>query len=58
MAAGLGLEPRLNVPETFVLPLDDPAIFMLLNLTALDERSGHRLNSQIFPQSNKAGNNT
>lgn len=24
-AAGLGLEPRLLVPETSVLPLDDPA---------------------------------
>ena len=26
-AAGLGFEPRLLVPETSVLPLDDPAIF-------------------------------
>ena len=26
IAAGLGLEPRLQVPETCVLPLDDPAI--------------------------------
>lgn len=26
-AAGLGLEPRYMVPETIVLPLDDPAIF-------------------------------
>ena len=25
-AAGLGLEPRYTVPETAVLPLDDPAI--------------------------------
>ncbi len=25
-AAGQGLEPRLTVPETAVLPLDDPAI--------------------------------
>lgn len=24
-AAGLGLEPRYTVPETAVLPLDDPA---------------------------------
>lgn len=25
IVAGLGLEPRLLVPETSVLPLDDPA---------------------------------
>ena len=25
-AAGLGFEPRYTVPETVVLPLDDPAI--------------------------------
>ena len=28
MAAGLGFEPRLTDPESAVLPLDDPAIFL------------------------------
>jgi hypothetical protein len=31
--AGLGLEPRLAVPETAVLPLDDPATLKTINLT-------------------------
>lgn len=31
-AAGLGFEPRLNVPETSVLPLDDPANSFLKSL--------------------------
>ncbi len=28
IAAGLGLEPRYTDPESAVLPLDDPAIFI------------------------------
>jgi hypothetical protein len=27
IAAGRGFEPRLYLPERYVLPLDDPAIF-------------------------------
>lgn len=30
-AAGLGLEPRLTVPETVVLPLDDPAMLCIIH---------------------------
>ena len=37
-AAGLGLEPRYTVPETVVLPLDDPAIF-LKNLHRIPENT-------------------
>lgn len=33
-AAGLGLEPRYTVPETVVLPLDDPAIARPINRPA------------------------
>lgn len=32
-AAGQGIEPRLTVPKTAVLPLDDPAIRLLQNTT-------------------------
>ncbi len=32
MARGQGLEPRFSVPETDVLPLDDPRIFPFINI--------------------------
>lgn len=37
-AAGLGLEPRYTVPETVVLPLDDPAILECPKATPVEAR--------------------
>ena len=50
--AGLGLEPRLTVPETAVLPLDDPAILFYilpLNLPAQASDSAIFLNLYNTP---------
>ena len=35
MCTGQGLEPQLMAPETIVLPLDDPVIFVLDCLTEI-----------------------
>lgn len=58
-AAGLGLEPRLLVPETSVLPLDDPAA-LPTNYRQFSRFARNRIKqkavSVLFPPPRRSGN--